>query len=209
MKNFLKKRLFVIIVAGFVFGLLFFLHSAGILNIKSALFNSNQSSPTLLATNTNTPEEPEQSRSGAPASLKIPTINVDATIEYVGLTHEGAMDVPKNPDEVAWFNLGPRPGDKGSAVIAGHRGWKGGKAVVFDNLEKLRAGDKLYIEDDKGETVSFVVRESRVYDAEAYAPEVFASQDGAHLNLITCVGDWDKSKKSYTKRLVIFTDRTE
>ena len=45
-------------------------------------------------------------------------------VEDVGLTPGGAMDVPKGPSDVAWFDLGPRPGEVGSAVIAGHEGWK-------------------------------------------------------------------------------------
>jgi hypothetical protein len=32
------------------------------------------------------------------------------------------------------------------------------------------------------------------------------SNDKAHLNLITCDGVWDVTKKSYSKRLVVFAD---
>src|SRR3989344_3473099 len=98
---------------------------------------------------------------GSPIRLKIPKINVDAAVEYVGLTPDGAMDVPKSQDDVAWYEPGTRPGEKGSAVIAGHYGWKGGEPSVFDSLYTLRKGDKLTIEDDKGEIITFVVRESR------------------------------------------------
>lgn len=145
----------------------------------------------------------------APARLKIPGINVDAVVESVGLTSGGAMDMPKNPDEVAWFNLGTRPGENGSAVIDGHYGtWKNGQGSVFDNLYKLRPGDKVYIEDDGGATATFVVRESRSYDPNAEAVDVFSSSDGkSHLNLITCEGTWNKNSKSYSQRLVVFTDK--
>lgn len=155
-------------------------------------------------------QEQEQINSvGLPVRLKIPTIEVDATVEQVGLTPGGAMDTPKGPDNVGWFNLGTRPGDEGSAVMAGHYGtWKNGKGSVFDNLHKLNKGDKIYIEDDKGATVAFVVRESRNYEPKADAVDVFSSDDEkAHLNLITCEGIWDKDSKSYSQRLVIFTDR--
>jgi len=146
---------------------------------------------------------------GEPMRLKIPKINVDTAIEYVGLTSDGAVDVPKNPTNAAWFNLGPRPGNNGSAVITGHYGpWENGKESIFDNLHKLRKGDKLYIEDDKGVIISFVVRESRSYDPKADASDVFGSNDGkSHLNLITCEGVWNKDSKSYSKRLVVFTDK--
>ncbi len=145
---------------------------------------------------------------GLPVRLKIPSINIDASVEYVGLTPDGAMDVPKERANVAWFDPGTRPGEIGSAVIAGHYGWKEGKASVFDNLYKLRKGDKIYVEDDKGAVISFVVRESRRYDPDADASDVFSSNDGkSHLNLVTCEGVWDEVSKSYSKRLVVFTDK--
>lgn len=78
---------------------------------------------------------------------------------------------------------------------------------VFFNLYKLKIGDKVYVEDDKGVTVTFIVQGSRIYDS-GYAEEVFNSNSGTHLNLITCDGVWDGVKKSFTKRLVVFADIT-
>lgn len=153
----------------------------------------------------------EETTLGLPILLKIPKIQVEAKVELVGLTPEGTMGVPKGPDEVAWYQLGTRPGEKGSAVIAGHYGtWKNGSGSVFDKLHKLRPGDKLSIEDDKGATISFVVRESRRFDPKADAVEVFSSDDDkSHLNLITCEGTWNKDAKSYSQRLVVFTDKVD
>lgn len=145
---------------------------------------------------------------GIPVFLKIPRINVDTTIEQVEITPQGEVGVPKGPTNVAWFSLGPRPGESGSAVIVGHYGWKDNITAVFDNLYKLQKGDKIYVKDDKGETITFVVRESKRYDPKADASAVFVSNDDkSHLNLITCEGVWNKEQKSYSKRLVIFTDR--
>ena len=144
---------------------------------------------------------------GFPIRIKIPQIGVDGFLESVGLTSEGAMDAPKNPANGAWFNLGPRPGEIGNAVLAGHFGWKDNRPAVFDNLHKLQKGDKLYVEDANGVTVVFVVRESRRYDPQADTTDVFISSDGTeHLILITCEGVWNKAEKSYSKRLVVFAD---
>jgi LPXTG-site transpeptidase (sortase) family protein len=150
-----------------------------------------------------------RANSGLPVRLKIPGINVDAPLRPVGLTPDGSMDTAKGPDEAVWFEPGPRPGEDGSAVIAGHYGtWKNGEGSVFDNLHELSKGDKLYIEDDEGATISFVVRESRTYNSNADPSDVFSSSDGkSHLNLITCEGVWNKDSKSYSQRLVIFTDK--
>ena len=170
--------------------------------------SSVQGGPALVIENTVVLPKQEQASVGLPVRLKIPSINVDAPVEYVGLTSDGAMDIPKSRDNVAWFELGPLPGANGSAVIAGHYGWKNRKGSAFDNLYKLRKGDKIYIEDDKGIIISFVVRESRRYDPKMDASNVFSSNDGkSHLNLITCEGKWDKVSETYPERLVVFTDK--
>jgi LPXTG-site transpeptidase (sortase) family protein len=145
---------------------------------------------------------------GLPIQIRIPKIGVDAAIEQVGITSQGEIGVPKGPTGVAWFELGTLPGKRGSAVITGHYGWKDGIAAVFDNLYKLQNEDKVYVHDDKGNVITFVVRESRRYDPKEDASAVFASNDDkAHLNLITCEGVWNKDQQSYSKRLVVFADR--
>lgn len=145
---------------------------------------------------------------GLPVRLKIPRLYVNSAIEYVGLTPDGAVGVPTGPVNAAWFNLGPHPGQKGSAVIVGHYGWKNGIPAVFDNLSKVRKGDKVYVQDASGATITFVVREVRTYGQNEDATAVFTASDGkAHLNLITCSGVWNKAQKSYSTRLVVFTDR--
>lgn len=147
-------------------------------------------------------------RSGLPVRLIIPAIDVDAPIEPVGLAPDGAMDVPEGPEQVAWFAPGQRPGENGSAVITGHSGWIDGIPSVFDHLHRIQEGDTLQVVDDQGTTTSFVVREHRSYDPNADATDVFRSHDGnARLNLVTCDGPWSRLQKSYTKRLVVFTEK--
>jgi len=146
-----------------------------------------------------------------PARLNIPKIKVNANLESVGLTPDGAVGVAKGQSSAAWFSVGPRPGEIGNAVITGHYGvWKNGVPTVFNNLYKLRQGDKVYVKDKKGVTITFVVRRSKTYGQNDDVSEVFiASDDKSHLNLITCQGAWNKTTKSYPKRLVVFTDKLE
>ncbi len=146
--------------------------------------------------------------SGIPVRLTIPKISVDAAIEPVGLTGEGAMSVPKGPDDTAWFSQGTRPGEIGSAVIDGHSGWKDGIPAVFDNLNRLRIGDTILVMDGRGVTFTFVVRKVKTYDPKADASDVFSSNDGkVHLNLITCEGTWDPISRTSSERLIVFADK--
>lgn len=150
----------------------------------------------------------EQIKMNLPIRFKIPSINVVSNFESVGLTKDGAMDVPKGPANVAWYNLGPMPGAVGSSVLAGHSGWKNGIPAVFDNLYKVKIGDKIHVENANGQVTTFVVKKKSTYKSDADAYNVFNSSDGiSHLNLITCSGDWDKINKVHSERLVVFADK--
>lgn len=200
--NFFLNRLFLIatVVALFIF-LVFVFHFIFKDEVGGGLAQLNAQTTVLL-------EQKKTDAVGFPVRLKIPSISINAPVEYVGLTSKGAMDTPVGVANVAWFNKGPRPGEVGSAVIDGHFGYKNNKPAVFDNLHKLKKGDKLYIEDGKGATISFVVRELKSYSRDADALDVFTSNDGkSHLNLITCIGDWDVANKTHSNRLVVFTDK--
>ncbi len=185
----------ILIAATFILG--FFVYS--VLNLSNinilALFTANVS-------NIKTIDNPT-----FPVRIKIPKINIDAVVEQVGFTSDLAMAVPKIPANAGWFKLGVQPGEVGSAVIAGHFGWKNGIPAVFDNLHKLIKGDMVYVENNKGATVSFIVKEIKIYKMDDDAFDIFVSRDGGvHLNLITCSGTWNKIAKTSSDRLVVFLD---
>lgn len=147
---------------------------------------------------------------GLPVRLKIPSISLDVSVEHVGVTQSGEMDTPKHIEDVGWFDLGVVPGEIGSAVIDGHYGWKNNRPVAFENLSKVKIGETISVENDKGVITTFLVRAIKQYDVEADTAGIFTSNDGkSHLNLITCTGIWDNIEKRYANRLVVFTDREE
>ncbi|MEP7167216.1 MAG: class F sortase [Candidatus Woesebacteria bacterium] len=157
-----------------------------------------------------TAEAPDQSEKiGRPLRIQIPKMDIDTTIQSVGLTQDGAMDVPSITSDVGWFSFGPRPGEKGSAVIAGHLNGVDGSKGVFEELRSLEPGDSVFIEDDMGKRHAFIVRKSHTYNAGDDVFEVFNQSEGIHLNLITCDGLWNIRTKSYTKSLVVFADSSE
>lgn len=151
-----------------------------------------------------------QNNVGRPTILKIPSLNLEAPIEHVAKAADGSMDVPKLPFNVAWYELGSRPGEIGSAVIAGHVNWKDETKAIFSDLHNLKPGDRITIEDDQKIMVTFVVQRSEIYNADADATDIFISSDGkARLNLITCSGEWNKQTDTYSQRLVVFAEILE
>ena len=155
---------------------------------------------------TATPEAAE-----LPVRLKIDTraVKVDAAVEYVGHTENGDMGVPKAWENVAWFELGTRPGQPGNAVIAGHLDSKTGPAV-FWRLGELKPGEVVSVVNDQGETTRFEVKKTAVYETEeAPLEEVFGPSDAARLNLITCDGAFDRETRTYDHRLVVYTEKID
>jgi len=142
---------------------------------------------------------------GVPVNLKIPTISVNAPIIPEGVTPEGNMDVPNNLIEVGWYKLGPKPGDKGNSVLDGHVMYSDA-AGVFANLNKLVAGDTIYVLDDKGVEREFKVSHTKLLNyKETILDEVFGPTTEYHLNIITCAGNWIPEAQTFDQRLIVFS----
>src|SRR5207245_1815722 len=67
-----------------------------------------------------------------PVRLVIPAIHVDAAVELLGNASDGGMEAPREWADVGWYGRGFRPGDRGSAVIAGHLDSTTDRAVFWD-----------------------------------------------------------------------------
>ncbi len=147
-------------------------------------------------------------RAGQPTRLRIPVIRVDAAIEYVGLTPDGAMDIPKAYANTAWYEPGTRPGDQGNAAIAGHIDSKTGPAVFWD-LPKLAVGDEIFVVGDDGNERRFVVTGRESYRrTDAPLERIFGSTTARQLNLITCdpSSAFDRKKGEYASNVVVYAE---
>lgn len=152
-----------------------------------------------------TPKEPTEHVYSLPSRLVITKLGINAHILSMGLTATGAMEAPKTNEDAGWLKNSAQPGNKGSAVIDGHLGLK--NEAVFGTLAQLTAGDEIAVTDTQGAVAKFVVRQVQIYSKADPAADVFNSKSGSHLNLITCNGDWESSQATYSKRLVVFSDK--
>jgi LPXTG-site transpeptidase (sortase) family protein len=106
---------------------------------------------------------------------------------------------------VGWYQYGPYPGARGSAVIDGHLDRPGGYPAVFWRLRQIQVGDAMLVTNTAGETLHFRVQRIAFYTPrEAPLQDIFR-KGGTYLNLITCAGDWIPSQHQTTLRLVIYT----
>lgn len=140
-----------------------------------------------------------------PVRLIIPSIHLDATIEAVGQDAQGYAGVPQNSQNVAWYNVGPAPGEQGNAVISGHLDDKVGPAV-FWHLGKVKVGDTVTVVDQSGVERTFKVLEVAIYPyKEAPLHKIFGFDLEYDLNLITCTGVWNHKTHTYAQRLIVYT----
>ncbi len=141
-----------------------------------------------------------------PVTLRIPKLNIDAKIQQTGVNAKGNMGVPTNYSDVAWYKHGTIPGQIGSAVIDGHVDNGLGLAGVFKDLQKLEAGDDVFVVTKTGRELHFVVQSKHVYPYRSVPLDaLFSRKDDARLNLITCGGNWVKAEKTYDERVVVYT----
>ena len=152
----------------------------------------------------------------SPSRLLIPAIGINAAIEKVGIVihsnklgdNPGDLETPtqKPWDDVGWYDAGPRPGERGSAVIDGHLDDQNGQPAVFWNLRKLHAGDEVQVVMSNEKKLTFRVSRIESYPPQA-APlqDIFGNSGGIYLNLITCAGYWIQNQHQTTLRLVVYT----
>jgi sortase family protein len=144
---------------------------------------------------------------GSPVSIAIPAVGVDARVVPVGLRADRAMEVPA-VDLVGWYELGPRPGEAGPAVVVGHVDSRSGPAV-FSRLGELRRGDRIVIGQQGGAARSFRVERVERHPKTALPVErIWDRARQPVLRLITCGGSFDRSTGHYRDNIVVYARAT-
>jgi hypothetical protein len=147
----------------------------------------------------------------APTAITIPKIGVSSTLVPLGLTPEGALQVPdvRTPLQAGWFAKGVAPGAVGPAVVVGHvdgeiNGQKG-QPGVFYRLHELAPGDQILIDRADGSSLRFMVAAVESYDKSGFPTgKVYGDTERPELRLITCHGTFDHAAHSYEQNLVVF-----
>lgn len=145
-----------------------------------------------------------------PARLIVPSLGIEARVEPVGENYKGDMASPSDYDDVSWYMHGTVPGERGSAVMAGHRNDGLGLSGVFEHLSRVRVGDEVVVEDVEGREARFVVERVETYGYRSVPlEEVFKGDGEARLNLITCAGRWTWDGRTYDERIVVYARLAE
>ncbi|MGW1251910.1 class F sortase [Streptomyces sp. NPDC002535] len=145
-----------------------------------------------------------------PVTVAVPAITIEAPVLDLGLDGEGRLATPpmENPDVVGWYAKGVTPGERGTAVVVGHRDTRTGPAI-FVSLDSLSAGNTVRVARADGKVAVFTVDRVVTYSKTGFPDkEVYGSTGRPELRLLTCGGAFDPGK-GYEANIVVFAHLTD
>ena len=146
-------------------------------------------------------------RRSPPVSVDIPAIGVHSRLLHLGVSPDGAIQVPSlttQVQEAAWYRYSVTPGQIGVSLIEGHVDSYLGPAVFF-RLGALRPGDTVRVALADGVTAIFRVTGVREYAKSRFpAKAIYGAPGYAALRLITCGGVFDYATRNYLSSIVVF-----
>ncbi len=156
------------------------------------------------------PVEQPTGRITAPVALRVPAIEVDAPVVIVELEADGeTMEIPADVRTVGWYEPFPgggvAPGERGTAVIAGHVDSRTQGRGAFWPLRELSPGDVIEGDHVDGSSTRWRVDEVVRYPKDDIPiNDIFTFVGDERLALITCGGEFDRSTGSYLDNYVVF-----
>jgi len=152
--------------------------------------------------------EPVPPRGARPEAVAIPAIGVSSPLVRLGLQPDRRMEVPEDYSVAGWYTGGPRPGDRGPAVIAGHVDSKRGPAVFY-RLGELRKGDLIVVRYPGRAEARFRVERTERHPKRAFpTARVYGDTAGPALRLVTCGGSFDRASGHYRDNVIVFAVAT-
>lgn len=161
-------------------------------------------------------EQPPPAAVAAPTRIEVPAIDARGDLVPLGLNDDGTLAVPpvEEPMVPSWFDRGPRPGEIGPAVIAGHVNGlvdgQAGQPGIFARLHEMQPGELVHIDRADGTRVMFEVTSVERVPKDAFPTEaVYGDTPGPELRLITCGGAFDRAAGSYVDNWVVYATVVE
>jgi sortase (surface protein transpeptidase) len=129
--------------------------------------------------------------------LIIPSIGVNSVITSVGLTADGAVDVPAT--NVGMWAGSPAPGAHGATFLDGH------SPGILSALNQVGVGQTFQVIYG-GQTYTYRVAHTETIPLDSVnmrrALAVYGNGDG--LNIMTCAGQFAPSRNTYDHRLIVY-----
>lgn len=143
-----------------------------------------------------------------PMRLLIPRIGVDAAVVPLATAADGSLNPPTHWDDAGWWADGPKPGEQGPAVLAGHLDSTRGPAV-FSRLGALHPGDQVTVVRRDATRASFTVNQIGEYPKDRFPTrQVYGPTRQAALRLVTCGGPFNRHTGHYQDNVIVYAVRS-
>lgn len=146
-----------------------------------------------------------------PRYLSIASLGINkARVVGLGLVSEtNQLDDPDNINDAGWYTDSALPGRATEGKMAGlYDGHNTGYNAmgIFYRLGNIKIGDEIIIERGDGEKFTYSVVENNLplledVDMRKMLKPVKTGVEG--LNIISCGGDWDPARQTYTHRVTV------
>lgn len=161
---------------------------------------------------------------GTPVRMRIPSLEVDAGFERIGLDEarpdgqgRAPLGSPTDRTKAGWYVDGPQPGSGRGTVLTNGHTYRDGSAIFQEDFaERIDVGQLIDVEVDNGSTCSYrVQRVWRDVDAAQDYPRIVLAEDlydfegPERLFLTTCGGRWNSTTQSYDHISVLIATPTD
>jgi sortase family protein len=143
-----------------------------------------------------------------PVRLALPGSGIDAPVDPVAVTADGAMALPADVDRVGWYRFGPAPGaPEGTAVLAGHVDDRDQGLGALAPLRAVDPGAEVLVTDAAGAVTRWRVVSRELVDKQAVPLDALFRRSGpSRLVLLTCGGPFLPDLRSYRDNVVVVAE---
>lgn len=144
-----------------------------------------------------------------PRRIDIPSINVSAYVQRVGVLNNGEMATPNNIFFTGWYVDSVAPGEAGLSIINGHAGGRYNHGV-FRKLINLVRDDSIRVQMGDLSWREFTVLSVESYTVSDAGKALHkAPTESRELRLITCDGVYDNEHRTYDRRVIVEAKRSD
>lgn len=142
--------------------------------------------------------------SSPPVRIQVPSVQIDISIQPVGVQEDGEMEIPKDIAVAGWYKYGSSPESAlGSTVITAHVDAFDQGLGPFAYLKEMPAGSDVIVTTADGVDHRYVVASvQNVEKKQLPLDQVFDRAGAPRLVLITCGGQFDQNVLNYSDNVV-------
>lgn len=140
----------------------------------------------------------------APRFLTVAGTTINMPIVEVGVSPDGAMEIPEPFNQAGWYRFGPAPGAAaGTAVVAAHVDTTS-ESAPFSQLKSLPAGSIVTVQRHGAPPLAYRVIRVELMAKDAFdGASVFRRDGPPQLKLVTCGGRWLDEQQDYGDNVIV------